>query len=123
MEKVIDNKFITIEKKPKTVRTIFILNLFKVFLSFGFYYAFAYTDFKIDGVDPTKILYTALTYMALFGAIVTSIIKKSIWGVRIFVILDFLVSVPVVAVIGFIISIVSFTMTFTKTAKQYFASK
>lgn len=106
--------------KPKTVRAIFILNAFKILLSLGFFLVFSYTDVSISGLDPTFILYTSLGYTLMFIAMVLSILNKSIWGLRISIILDFLISVPVVAVIGFVISILSFYLTFRPTAKAYF---
>lgn len=112
---------IEVINKPITLRVIFILNAFKIILSLGFYYVFTFTDLAPEGLaDPTKILYTSFAYMVLFGVMVTSILKRSFWGLRLAIILDFLVSIPVVAVVGFVISIVSFGMTFTKSVKKYF---
>ena len=108
--------------KPKTVRTIFISNLFKVFLALGFYYAFQSGQLHIDGVDPTKILYTAFAYAVLFGGMVISILKRNVITLRVCILLDFIISIPTTAVIGFVIAILSMGMSFTKSAKAFFAS-
>ena len=108
--------------KPGTLRAIFILNAFKVLLSLGFYGVFAFTEFGIEGVDPTHILYTAAAYATLFVGVIIAIQKRTLWGLRICLILDFIVPIPLVAVIGMVISVVSIGLTFTKSVKGYFGN-
>ena len=107
-------------KKPGSVRTIFILNAIKILLSLGFYCVFAFTEFGIEGVDPNKILITTGVYALLFGTMVYFILNRNVWGVRIAIILDFAASVPLTAVIGMVIAVISFFMTFRPGAKAWF---
>ncbi len=105
-------------EKPASMRIIFILNAFKVLLAFGFYFVFQINDINI-GIGPELILYTALGYVITFAAIVASILKRNLWGLRISIIIDFLISIPITAVIGLVISLISFFITFRKTATTY----
>ena len=120
MEKSINISPTNTGKKPLPLRIIFILNAFKILLSLGFYTVFTLKDISIGNADRTIILYTALGYAAMFGFMVFFILKRKIWGLRASIILDFLVSIPATAIIGFIISIVSFALTFNKKVLAYF---
>ena len=107
----------TVINKPVSIRIIFILNALKVLLALGFYVAFK--DKAEPIIDPVVILYTAIGYAVMFAAIVFSILKRSAWGLRIAIIIDFIISIPATAIIGFVISAVSFGLTFRKSAKAY----
>ena len=107
-------------KKPVPLRIIFILNACKILLSFGIYIVFSIKDISIGGLDPILILYTALGYVATFGAMVFFILRKNILGLRIITGIDLLISLPLKAFIGIAIAIVSFLLTFNKKVKEYF---
>lgn len=109
--------------KPASVRIIFILNAFKILLAFALYFVFTTRDISIGGADPSIILYTAFGYIILFGAMVYSILNRKVWGLRASIILDFLVSIPATAIAGFLISIISFIVSYRKSAKAYFEYK
>lgn len=111
------------KEKPIKLRIIFILNALKILISLGFYLAFTFTEFRVGDIDPSLILYTFIGYVLLFAAMVTSILKRNIWGLRISIFLDFLVSIPAKAFIGFAIAAISIALTFTKTVQLYFKYK
>ena len=106
--------------KPASVRIIFILNAVKILLSLGFYLVFTQTSVSIEGFDPNKILYTGAAYAVLFGLMVYCINARKLWGLRIAIVLDFIASIPVTAVVGMIISIASLVVSFRASAKAYF---
>lgn len=108
-------------KKPALLRVIFILNALKIILAFVFYVVLKdKTDFAFD---PIYILYTAIAYALLFVGIVASILKKNIWAMRIVILIDFVVSIPTTAIIGLVISALSFGLSFSTKIKAYFADK
>ncbi|WP_170766088.1 hypothetical protein [Ruegeria lacuscaerulensis] len=111
--------------KPVTLRVIFILNALKILLAFGFFTAFQFYGLQVgELVGPQAanlMLYTMLGYMATFACIVISILKRSTIGIRAAIAVDFLVSIPATAVIGFIIAIISMGLTFTSSVRAYFA--
>ena len=96
------------------------MNAMKIFIALSFYLAFTFTEISVGNITPSIILYTLIGYVILFAAMVISILKRSIWGLRISIILDFLVSIPAKAIIGLVIAIASIMLTFRKTAKIYF---
>lgn len=105
-------------KKPVTLRIIFILNLLLVIICFVFF-GFAQSKGNVAGVPANHILYTAISYTLLFIGLIISIKKFSLLAVRIIVILIFLVSMPTVALIGMVISLVSFGLTFNRKVRAY----
>ncbi|MFY2824198.1 hypothetical protein [Ruegeria sp. MALMAid1280] len=111
--------------KPVTLRVIFILNALKILLAFGFFTAFKFYGLQVgELVGPQAanlMLYTMLGYLVTFACIVASILKRSIVGIRAAIAVDFLVSIPATAIIGFIIAIISMVLTFTASARAYFA--
>ncbi|PWJ40767.1 hypothetical protein [Sediminitomix flava] len=107
-------------KKPALLRVIFISNALKILLAFTFYTVFTLKGSQIGAFGPEQILYTAIGYMFMFGGIVTSIIKRKIWLMRLFIVIDFAISIPTSAYIGFVISILSIVLSFTKPVKRYF---
>lgn len=106
--------------KPKSVRAIFIMNALKIVLALGFFLVFTFTDIRVGDLGPSTILYTLIGYIVFFAGMVASILKRSILGLRISIILDFLSSIPSTAIIGFVVAIVSMVLTFSKTAAAYF---
>lgn len=113
--------------KPLLLRAIFILNALKILLAFGFFAAFKFYGLKVGDLegDPaaTMMLYTAIAYVMTFGAIVISILKRSLIGIRTAILLDFLASIPATAIIGFVIAIISMGLTFTASVRAYFGYK
>lgn len=107
------------KQKPGQLRAIFILNLLLVIICFTFYY-FASSKGNVGGVPAKTILYTAISYTVLFGGLVVSIKKFSLMGLRAVNILVVLVSAPSVAVIGIVIGLISFGLSFHKKVKMYF---
>ena len=113
------------KNKPINLRVIFILNALKIILTFGFFVAFKFYGLSVKGMEGDSaanlMLLTMGGYILTFVAIVTSILKRNILGIRIAIIVDFLVSIPAKAPIGFAIAIISIGMTFTQSVKAYFA--
>ena len=112
-------------EKPKTLRVIFILNALKILLTFGFFVAFKFFGFALQELQgdsaASLMLYTMFGYMAAFAVMVASIIKRNIMGLRAAIAVDFLISIPARAPIGFAVAIISIILTFTPPVKAYFA--
>jgi hypothetical protein len=104
-------------KKPGVIRAIVIMYLFKVFLALGFFFVFRTQEDPI--LEPMYILYTAGGYALSWVAVMLSILKKSIWGLRIAILVDFGISLPTKAFIGLAIAAVSFGLSFHKKIKAY----
>lgn len=111
--------------KPPLLRAIFILNALKIFLSIGLLLGFKYFDLKVGSVSGqpavTMIFWTTLGYIASFAAIVTSMLKRSIIGLRAAIIVDFIISIPAKAFIGFAVALISMGLSFSGPVKAYFA--
>ncbi len=111
--------------KPVTLRVLFILNALKILLAFGFFATFKFYGLQVGELAGTQaanlMLYTMLGYMVTFTCIIASILKRSMIGIRAAIAVDFLVSIPATAVIGFIIAIISMGLTFTAPVRAYFA--
>lgn len=112
-------------KKPPLLRVIFILNALKIILALGLLIGFKYFDLKVGSVSGqsavTMIFWTMIGYIATFAAIVTSILRRSIIGLRAAIVVDFLISIPSKAFIGFAIAVISMGLSFTQSVKAYFA--
>ncbi len=111
--------------KPIILRVIFILNALKILLAFGFFAAFKYYGLQVGELAGPQaanlMLYTMLGYTVTFACIVASILKRSLIGIRTAIAVDFLVSIPATAVIGFVIAIIGMGLTFTASVRAYFA--
>ncbi len=110
----------TTNGKPGVLRAVFIMNAIKILISLTFFTIFTLNDIQVGKVGPMMVLYTAFGYMAMFAGIVFSILRKNLIALRIFIALDFLVSIPATAVIGLVISGVSFGLTYNKKLRSYF---
>lgn len=109
-------------KKPGTVRAIFIMNGILPFLAFGFFIAMSNGFLNADEATTTKVLYTAISYIGLFGLTVLGLLKRNAWIVRASLAIVVAASIPTGAVIGIAVAIISTILTFTKSAKAYFAT-
>lgn len=109
-------------KKPIPLRVIFILNALKILLAFGFFTVFTIKDITVGGLDRTYILYTAFGYVLTFAAMVFFILRKNLLALRIVIGIDLLISLPTKALIGIVIAIVSFSLSFHKKVKGYFGA-
>lgn len=105
-------------KKPTPLRVLFLMNLFLVIICYVFY-AFAQSKGNVAGVPANSILYTALSYTALFVGVIASIKKFNLLALRIVILLILAVSLPTLALIGIAISIISFILTFHSKVKAY----
>lgn len=110
-------------EKPLQLRAIFILNALKILLTIGFYIAFEFTGFTVGGMTSSMMLYTLIGYVAAFAAMVFCILKRNLLGLRISILIDFLISVPAKAFIGFAIAVIGIALTFTAPVKAYFHRK
>ncbi len=112
-------------KKPPLLRVIFILNALKIVLTFGFFLAFKFFGLSVHGLEGNSaamlMLYTMVGYMATFAAIVVSILKRNIVTMRIAIVVDFLISIPPKAPIGFAIAVISMGLSFSRPVRAYFA--
>ncbi|MGR3837408.1 MAG: hypothetical protein ACU0A2_03560 [Cognatishimia sp.] len=111
--------------KPPLLRVIFILNALKIFLALGLLIGFKYFDLKVGSVSGpsavTLIFWTMIGYIATFAAIVASILKRSIIGLRVAIVVDFLISIPATAFVGFAVALIGLGLSFTEPVKAYFA--
>lgn len=110
--------------KPPLLRVIFILNALKIFLALGLLIGFKYLGLKVGSVSGppavTMIFWTMLGYIATFAAIVTSILKRSIVGLRAAIAFDLLISIPSKAFVGFAVALVGMGLSFSKPVVNYF---
>lgn len=106
--------------KPISLRAIFILNAVKILLAFVFFTIFSVKDITVGSLDRMYILYTAFGYILTFGAMVFFILRKNILAVRVIIGIDLLVSLPIKAIIGIAIALVSFLLSFNPKVKAYF---
>lgn len=113
------------QAKPPLLRVIFILNALKILLALGLLIGFKYFDLEVGSFSGdravTLIFWTMLGYIATFAAIVTSILKRSIVGLRVAIGVDILISIPAKAFIGIAIALISIGLSFTTPVKRYFA--
>ncbi|OHX64290.1 hypothetical protein [Flammeovirga pacifica] len=110
-------------KKPVALRIIMVSFLLKVFIAFGLYYAISSGKLEIPNANPEYILYTAGFYIInLIGMIITALNGK-LQLFRAIILFDFMVSIPAKAVIGFVMAVYSFGLTFHPKLKEYFESK
>ena len=111
--------------KPPLLRVIFILNALKIFLALGLLVGFKYFDLQVGSVGGPSavslIFWTMIGYIATFAAIVASILKRSIIGLRVAIVVDFLISIPAKAFVGFVVALIGLGLSFTKPVKAYFA--
>jgi len=111
--------------KPPLLRAIFILNALKIVLAIGLIIGFQFFDLQVGSVSGpsavTMIFWTMLGYIATFAAIVVSILKRSVTGLRAAIAVDFLISIPSKAFIGMAIAIIGMGLSFTPPVKAYFA--
>lgn len=111
--------------KPPLLRAIFILNALKIFLALGLLVGFKYFDLKVGSVSGSSavsmIFWTMLGYIGTFAAIVMSILKRSLVGLRAAIVVDFLISIPAKAFIGLAIAVIGIGLSFTHSVKTYFA--
>lgn len=108
-------------QKPIPLRVIFILNALMMILPFVFYYVITSTG-KDLGIPPMYMIYTGVAYIVSFILLVFCILKKNITGLRIILILNFLIAMPAKAYLGFIIAFISIVLSFHKKVKAYFTS-
>ncbi|WP_171210939.1 hypothetical protein [Ruegeria sp. HKCCA5426] len=111
--------------KPPLLRVIFILNALKIFLALGLLIGFKYYDLQVGTVGGpsavTLIFWTMIGYIVTFAAIVASIVKRSIIGLRAAIVTDFLISFPAKAFVGFAVALIGLGLSFTQPVKAYFA--
>ena len=113
------------KEKPIPLRIIFILNVLKILLTIGFFMAFRYYGFEageLAGDAGARVMmYALIGYLVAFSAIVYSILKRSLMGLRTAIIADFAVSVLAVAPIGFVVAAISMLLSFNQAVKSYFS--
>ena len=112
-------------EKPPLLRVIFILNALKILLALGLLIGFKYFDLQVGSVSGpsavTLIFWTMIGYIFTFAVIVTSILKRSIKGLRAAIVVDFLISIPAKAFVGLAIAVIGLGLSITKPVKAYFA--
>lgn len=112
-------------RKPPLLRAIFILNALKIVLALALLLGFQFFDLRVGSVSGpsavTMIFWTMLGYIATFAAMVASILKRSLIGLRVAIVVDFLISIPAKAAIGFAIAVIGMGLTFTASVKAYFS--
>lgn len=104
---------------PAGIKAIQILTIFKLILALGMFVVFTIKGITIGSVGPQLILYTWFGYLAMAAGIFYAIRKKHLFGLRAAILLDFIISIPATAVVGFAISAVSFGLTFLPTVRNW----
>ena len=66
------------------------------------------------------MLLCALGYIVTFAAMVISILRRSMLGLRLAIVADVFVSIPPRAPIGFLVAAISIALTFSASVKAYF---
>lgn len=111
--------------KPVLLRVIFILNALKILFTIGFFVAFKFYGLSIhvlEGDSAANLMLLALVlYVAAFAAMIVSILKRNITGLRLALLADLGISLYVVAPIGFVTFALSMALTFTNPVRAYFA--
>ena len=105
--------------KPGSVKAIQILTIFKVFLSLTFYLVFKFKAPENAPIPADYILYTFFGYVVMAAVILYAIAKRNMALLRIGIVLDFVVSIPTRAYIGFVIAAVNLILTFNAKTKGY----
>lgn len=86
---------------------------------------FKYFDLQVGSVSGpsavTMIFWTMIGYVVTFAAIVTSILKRSIIGLRAAIVVDLVISIPAKAFVGFAVALIGMGLSFSKPVKAYFA--
>ena len=106
--------------KPIPLRIIFILNALMCILPFVFYLVITKKGIEIGGLDPIGMVYTGLAYIVSFILLVRFILKRNYNGVRVILILNVLIAIPMKAYIGILFALISLGLTFHKKVKEYF---
>lgn len=107
--------------RPKSVRAVFLLTMFKLLLSWGF---FAVFSFRGGGpVDTSTLGYTAVAYVALAIPTFVFIHRRNAVGVRVCIALAIVASIPARAVIAIFVDVVAMALTFRGSAKRFFAQE
>ena len=105
--------------KPKQLRAIFGIFLFKIALSFTAFIVFTVQNKTIGDVGPQLILYTALGYVATWLMLAYFIVNKNITGMRVVIFIDLLISLPAKAYIALVLGVVAFLLSFHKNVKAW----
>lgn len=108
--------------KPASVKAIPIIIIVRALLALVFYIVFTVKDITVGSVGPQVILYTFLAFCVLAIPIFYFFRKKQLWPLRIAILVDLLAALPATALISVVLSLAAFGLTFTKSAKAYFAS-
>ena len=106
-------------KKTTPLRVLMALNAMMMILPFVFYFVITGNKFEV-GVEPFWMLYTGLAYILSFAALVFSVLTRNIMGLRIVIVANVIIAIPVSAFIGWIVALVSIILTFNKRVKAYF---
>lgn len=114
---------LTAPKRPFNLKIIVGLYGFKLLLACGFYAAFASGAVSVDGVTPSLLLYTLIGYVIAFAAMMAFLAMGNIWGMRVCMAVDFLISVPAKAFIGFVIGAVAIALSFTASVRDWVSGK
>ncbi|ANQ51999.1 hypothetical protein MY04_4664 [Flammeovirga sp. MY04] len=110
-------------KKPIALRIIMVSFLLKVFIAFGLYFAISNGKLDIPNAKPDYILYTAVLYIINLIGMIVSALNGKLQLFRAIIIFDFIISIPAKAVIGFVVAVYSFGLTFHPKVKEFFESK
>jgi len=107
--------------KPIFLRVIFVLSALLIVAATGFYIAIGIMGISIGGAVASTILYTLIGRIVLFGAMIYFILNRNMAGLRACIGLNFLISIPGKAIIGFVVAAICMALTFTPSVKRYFA--
>lgn len=105
---------------PTAVTAILVIAGVQVVLAWSFYGVFSFT--KPESELLPGILRTATAYSVIAIPLIAAVFKRHLLLLRACLVLNVLVSLPVKAVIGIVLSLVSFGLTFRTTSRGYFAN-
>ncbi len=107
-------------ERPKAMKAVFLLTMFKILLAWGFFAVFSLFD--VGPVNPDIIMYTATAYVALAIPTFVFIHRRNAVGVRVCIALAILASIPARAGIAIAIDVVALILTLRKTSKRFFTA-
>ena len=106
--------------KSGSVKAMQIITLIRLALVMVFYIVFTVKDITIGTVGPQIILYTFFAFSLTAAAIFYFINRRNLLALRITLLVDLLAAIPASAFISILLSVITFGLSFTKSAKAYF---
>ncbi|WP_136656681.1 hypothetical protein [Nitratireductor sp. XY-223] len=114
---------LTQSRLPLNLKIIVGLYVLKLLLATGFYIAFATGTVSVGSITPSLLLYTLIGYAVAFVAMMAFMTRGNLWGMRVCMAADFLISIPAKAFIGFVIGAVAIALSFTASVRGHLSGR